>query len=148
MATLISNALPIFQTYILPPLRRESTPTFLSGHTSTISCSRCHADLASTSQIISKGFTGRHGRAYLVSHAPGAQDLPNTRAHKATPRNLVTGQHIVADISCTVCGSGLGWKYVSAEDEAQRYKVGNFILESRRTTVSKGWEGEGEWDPL
>lgn len=34
----------------------------------------------------------------------------------------------------------LGWKYIAAEDEAQRYKVGKFILESRRAVVGSLWE--------
>lgn len=45
-----------------------------------------------------------------------------------------------------MCGSVLGWKYVGAEEEAQRYKVGKFILESRRTVVDTCWEERGN-DP-
>lgn len=130
--------------------------TFLTGHTSAIRCSRCLADLAPANNIISKGFTGRHGRAYLVAppasldisssrtskygHLP---DLPNTYTHKPVARNLVTGVHTVCDISCTQCGSMLGWKYVAADDDAQRYKVGKFILETKRVCRTECWEGDG-----
>jgi hypothetical protein len=38
----------------------------------------------------------------------------------------------------------LGWKYVSAEEEGQRYKVGKFILETRRVCRSASWEREEE----
>ena len=38
----------------------------------------------------------------------------------------------------------LGWKYVSAEEEGQRYKVGKFILETKRVCRSASWEVEGE----
>lgn len=39
----------------------------------------------------------------------------------------------------------LGWKYVAAEEESQRYKVGKFILETRRVCRTTVWEGdEGE----
>jgi len=105
-----------------------------------------------TSQIISKGFTGRHGRAYLVSATRSADaismtstssssiSLPNTVTQKAVPRQLVTGAHTVSDISCVFCGSVLGWKYVAAEDESQRYKVGKFILETKRISTSSCWE--------
>lgn len=34
----------------------------------------------------------------------------------------------------------LGWKYVAAEEESQRYKVGKFILETKRITTSSCWE--------
>jgi len=40
----------------------------------------------------------------------------------------------------------LGWKYVAAVDEAQRYKVGKFILESKRVCVGSLWEMEDEDD--
>lgn len=125
-----------------PPTQDEA---YLNGHTSHVSCSRCHADLALTSQIISKGFTGRHGRAFLVaptftSEIGGNTSLPNTNTHKPVPRHLVTGMHTVANLSCAICGSILGWKYVSAEEETQRYKVGKFILETRRTHVGACWE--------
>lgn len=40
-----------------------------------------------------------------------------------------------------MCGTVLGWKYVEAKEEAQRYKVGKFILETRRVVKCGGWEG-------
>lgn len=122
---------------------------FLHGHSSHIQCARCSTDLCLTSQIISKGFTGRHGRAYLVqgttSHIQTtAPALPNTYQNKSIPRNLVTGQHVVSDISCAICGSVLGWKYVEASEESQKYKIGKFILETKRVRIGVSWEaGQG-----
>ncbi|THW63018.1 yippee-domain-containing protein [Aureobasidium pullulans] len=131
--------------------------TFLDGNKSHLQCSRCLADLALSSQIISKGFTGRHGRAYLVSATESwvqatsssskkdtHPNLPNTFTHKPVPRQLVTGAHTVSDISCAQCGSVLGWKYVAAEEESQQYKVGKFILETRRTCRNSCWEGQSD----
>lgn len=173
---------PPFPLYLLPsiPFRRrrssalsESTSStvpspassppqpsaFLSSSSAShIRCSKCLTDLVPTSSIVSKGFTGRHGRAYLVSppprsalhpagQIPSATDmkpghLPNTHIHKAVPRQLVTGAHTVSDISCRTCGSVLGWKYVEAEEETQRYKVGKYILETKRVVRGTGWELE------
>jgi len=170
-----SSSPPVFPTFLLPPTplhrrktsRRPSSPAatanlqtpdktgaakYLDGHVSYIRCARCSADLCFTSQIISKGFTGRHGRAYLVSAGPltsaistgpsssPTTSLPNTITQRAVPRQLVTGAHTVSDISCIFCGSVLGWKYVAAEEESQRYKVGKFILETKRITTSSCWE--------
>lgn len=49
-----------------------------------------------------------------------------------------------------VCGSMLGWKYIAAEEAAQRYKVGKYILETNRIVGEVAWEGEcvavDEWD--
>jgi hypothetical protein len=76
-----------------------------------------------------------------------AGDLPNTHTHKPTPRQLVTGAHMVSDISCRGCGCVLGWKYVHAEEEAQRYKIGKFILETKKIVRSgDSWEGEVEME--
>ncbi|KAF2083637.1 yippee-domain-containing protein [Saccharata proteae CBS 121410] len=135
-----------------------SPPTsYLTGSRSHLRCNRCLTDLCHTTQIISKGFTGRHGRAYLVSPHPlpfpassttgpaaAHTNLPNTHLHKAVPRMLVTGAHTVSDVSCALCGSVLGWKYVAAEEEAQRYKVGKFILETKRVCRGVCWENDGE----
>ncbi|OCK83018.1 yippee-domain-containing protein, partial [Lepidopterella palustris CBS 459.81] len=124
-----------------------ASPTnYLTQSTSHLRCARCLTDLCLTSQIISKGFTGRHGRAYLVSPpaSPNPSTLPNTHTHKPVPRQLVTGAHTVSDISCALCGSVLGWKYVAADDESQRYKVGKFILETKRVCRGVDWEGEDE----
>ncbi|MCJ1310831.1 hypothetical protein MMC25_004498 [Agyrium rufum] len=139
---------------------------FLTSHTSYLRCARCSADLCHSSQIISKGFTGRHGRAYLISPTSSASarmhmlalgpslspsssslssgsDLPNTRAHAPVPRHLVTGAHTVSDVECAFCASVLGWKYVDAEDEAQKYKVGKYILETKMICKEVHWEGLG-----
>ncbi|KAJ5782200.1 hypothetical protein N7457_003974 [Penicillium paradoxum] len=59
---------------------------------------------------------------------------------RPVPRQLVTGAHTVSDITCTFCDSVLGWKYVAAEEESQRYKVGKFILETKKIAVSSCWE--------
>ncbi|MCJ1237369.1 hypothetical protein MMC14_005354 [Varicellaria rhodocarpa] len=165
----------MFPTYLLPsfPFRRRKSSTdsndsttssatiqsqnevddvtsskYIQGHTSYLRCARCAADLCFTSHIISKGFTGRHGRAYLVSgpknssRSIDATCLPNTHVHKAVPRQLVTGAHTVSDVSCAFCGSLLGWKYVAAEEETQRYKVGKFILETKKICASTSWEND------
>ncbi|KAJ4303710.1 hypothetical protein N0V90_002611 [Kalmusia sp. IMI 367209] len=134
-----------------PP--KQPTSFLASTSTSHLRCSKCLTDLIPTSSIISKGFTGRHGRAYLVAPPPASSvtgdvppadmkpgDLPNTHIHKPVPRQLVTGAHTVSDISCRNCGSVLGWKYVEAEEQNQRYKVGKFILETKRVVRGTGWE--------
>lgn len=41
----------------------------------------------------------------------------------------------------------LGWKYVEAEEESQRYKVGKFILETKRVVRGTDW-GCGEEEGL
>ncbi|KGO43839.1 Yippee-like protein [Penicillium expansum] len=132
--------------------QNTKTEKYLDGHVSYLRCAGCASHLCWTSQIISKGFTGRHGRAYLVSAEPVATavsvsasssptaSLPNTILQRPVPRQLVTGAHTVSDVSCTFCDSVLGWKYVAAEEESQRYKVGKFILETKKIAASSCWE--------
>jgi hypothetical protein len=67
-------------------------------------------------------------------------DIPNTLTHKAHARQLVTGAHTVSDISCRGCGSVLGWKYVDAAEDTQKYKVGKFILETKRIVKDTEWD--------
>ncbi|KAH8161231.1 hypothetical protein CIB48_g7017 [Xylaria polymorpha] len=111
----------------------------------TIRCSTCGTDFAFYSQIVSKGFTGRYGRAYLVS-APDSlpqksgANLINIKVGKPENRNLVTGEHVVADIQCATCRARIGWKYIDAKEESQKYKIGKFILENRRTVDYRNWD--------
>lgn len=136
------------------------------SHPDTLRCSTCSSDIAFGAQIISKGFTGRHGRAYLVSSRAatashlavtsphlhdqphiagrGGEDLANIRIGRSENRQLVTGAHVVADINCVVCGTRLGWKYVDALEPEQRYKIGKFILEKQRTVACRSWEDIGD----
>ncbi|KAH7350801.1 yippee zinc-binding/DNA-binding /Mis18, centromere assembly-domain-containing protein [Rhexocercosporidium sp. MPI-PUGE-AT-0058] len=119
----------------------------------TLKCVTCSSDIAFADQIVSKGFTGRHGRAYLVSLPPveislpgnknGEKDLgmlPNTKIGRSVNRELLTGQHVVADVSCTICSAVLGWKYLDAKEMAQKYKIGKYILEMKKVVLAVGWE--------
>ncbi|KAK8084802.1 hypothetical protein PG997_006073 [Apiospora hydei] len=127
--------------------QQPESPRLLKVHPDTIRCSTCSTDLAFASQIVSKGFTGRYGRAYLVSPpendgkgGPGSGSLVNIRVGKPESRLLVTGSHIVADVTCNICHAKVGWKYVDAKEESQKYKVGKYILETHRTVDCRHWE--------
>ncbi|KAI9172404.1 yippee family [Paramyrothecium foliicola] len=124
------------------PTTAKSAMTRLArGAPDTLRCSACSTDLAFSSQIVSKGFTGRHGRAFLVAPPPppAEQTIANVRVGRSENRQLVTGWHVVADISCSICSSKLGWKYVDAKEQAQKYKVGKFILETERIMTYRHW---------
>ncbi|KUI58540.1 hypothetical protein VP1G_05843 [Cytospora mali] len=133
-------------------------------------CNTCGTDVAYGLQIVSKGFTGRHGRALLVAAPPptatpscpgsplstgppqptnansytslarDGANLVNVKVGRPEPRALVTGAHVVADITCATCGAKIGWKYVDAREQAQKYKVGKFILETERVVLHRTWE--------
>ncbi|KAF7908287.1 uncharacterized protein EAF01_004042 [Botrytis porri] len=125
---------------------------------STIRCLTCSTHISYSSQIISKGFTGRHGRAYLVAPPPSApvpqippfpptahdrsKNISNVRVGRPANRELLTGHHVVADVNCAVCNTLLGWKYVDAREAGQRYKIGKFILETKRVGVVETFEDQ------
>ncbi|KZL85249.1 yippee family protein [Colletotrichum incanum] len=140
---------------------RPSRPSLARTQPDTLRCSTCSCDVAFSSQIVSKGFTGRYGRAYLVAPTPppsapisggvapaakasngpaGPGSLANVRIGKCENRQLVTGWHVVADITCALCSAKLGWKYVDAKELSQKYKVGKFILEVERVVPFRSWE--------
>ena len=173
----LSSPMSLFPVYLFPSIpfrqRKESTAStssrdpnqstgtasdfvgnYLNGHSSHLRCAKCSTDVCLTSQIISKGFTGRHGRAYLVSPSPVLSEssqeskvandlcLPNTKTEAPSSRQLVTGVHTVSDVRCAFCSSMLGWKYDGAEEESQRYKVGKYILETKMICSSSNWESD------
>ena len=55
--------------------------------------------------------------------------MVNVNSGPTENRLLLTGLHVVADIYCNGCETRLGWKYVEAFEESQKYKEGKFILE-------------------
>jgi len=87
-------------------------------------CRDCKAHLTRGSELISKDFRGRSGKAYLFN------SVINTSNGVAEDRMLITGMHTISDIFCFDCNKALGWKYVHAFDERQRYKIGKVILEA------------------
>ncbi|KAK7722559.1 hypothetical protein SLS64_001096 [Diaporthe eres] len=162
-----------------PRTRRNSDRGRLSRNLpDVLRCTTCGTDVAYGLQVVSKGFTGRHGRALLVSPPlpsstpscpgpplssgsspsanPASPQHPNPSSYSSlardgtnlvnvavgTPekRSLVTGMHVVADITCATCGVKIGWKYVDAREQAQKYKVGKFILETERVALHRTWE--------
>uniref|UniRef100_A0A0E0KHT9 Protein yippee-like n=1 Tax=Oryza punctata TaxID=4537 RepID=A0A0E0KHT9_ORYPU len=100
------------------------------------SCKHCHTHLGLSSDIISKSFHCKHGKAYLFNK------VVNVTSGVKEDRMMITGMHTVSDIFCVGCGSIVGWKYEAAHEKSQRYKEGKFILE--RYKVS-GPDGSHYW---
>ncbi|KAI9494544.1 Yippee/Mis18 [Zychaea mexicana] len=98
------------------------------------SCSTCHSHLLSHSSVVSRAFQGRHGSAYLVGH------VVNVAIGVKEERMLLTGMHTVADISCSVCGTRIGWKYLHALEESQKYKESKYIVEKAKIAKEVIWD--------
>ena len=87
-------------------------------------CKACDTDLAACSDLISTNFQGAHGAAVLIAR------LVNVRHGVEQHKTLATGQHTIAAMQCNGCDAALGWKYIDASVQAQKYKIGHWLLEA------------------
>ncbi|XP_016043933.1 protein yippee-like 5 [Erinaceus europaeus] len=87
------------------------------------SCANCHMILTNHSELISTWFTGATGRAFLFNKVVDLQDS------EVQDWVMLTGSHMVQDVSCKNYNSKLGWIYEFATEDSQRYKEGQVILE-------------------
>eukprot|EP01090_Pellita_catalonica_P013224 TRINITY_DN307_c0_g1_i6.p1 TRINITY_DN307_c0_g1~~TRINITY_DN307_c0_g1_i6.p1 ORF type:complete len:110 (+),score=11.63 TRINITY_DN307_c0_g1_i6:57-386(+) len=91
-------------------------------------CGKCKTHLTKPTNLVSKSFQGRSGKAYLFDK------VVNVTSGPKEDRILITGLHTVADIHCKECQTVLGWKYDEAFEPSQKYKEGKFILEKAKIT--------------
>ncbi|XP_030460294.1 protein yippee-like At4g27745 [Syzygium oleosum] len=87
------------------------------------SCRNCRNPVALADDILSRKFRVKSGPAYMFTNAT------NVVIARAQDRELLTGAFSVADIYCSNCHEGMGWKYVRAYDPKQKYKEGRFIID-------------------
>lgn len=100
----------------------------------SFSCAKCAASIALQDELISKSFSGRDGRGYLMNSAE------NVKLGKREERPLLTGVHTVADVFCLGCDDRIGWFYHKASDAGQKYKEGKFLLEREKLVKENAWE--------
>ncbi|KAK0264503.1 protein yippee-like moh1 [Friedmanniomyces endolithicus] len=70
-----------------------------------------------------QNFRGQHGKAFLFN------SVVNVQLGEAGERNMITGRHVVRDVSCRQCKEVVGWKYDRAYESTEKYKEGKYILE-------------------
>ncbi|KZS98660.1 yippee-domain-containing protein [Sistotremastrum niveocremeum HHB9708] len=100
----------------------------------TFSCIHCCVPIALQDELISKSFTGREGRGFLMNSAV------NVKMGKKEDRPLMTGVHTVADVFCLGCTNRVGWYYHKAADSSQKYKEGKYLLERERLVKENAWK--------
>lgn len=66
--------------------------------------------------------------------------MVNLNYSEVQDRVMLTGRHMVRDVSCKNCDAKLGWVYEFATEENQRYKEGRVILERALVTESDGMD--------
>ncbi|KAM7054766.1 LOW QUALITY PROTEIN: protein yippee-like 5 [Molossus nigricans] len=106
---------------------------FLHYVGSTHLFSSCDTILTS-SELISPQFTGATGRAFLFNEAV------NLQHNEVQDQVMLTGHHMVRDVSCKNCNSKLRWIYEFATEDSQCNKEGCVILEHALVRESEGFE--------
>lgn len=76
-------------------------------------------------------------RVTVLSQPP---QVVNLQYSEVQDRVMLTGRHMVRDVSCKNCNSKLGWIYEFATEDSQRYKEGRVILERALVRESEGFE--------
>ncbi|CAD8177725.1 unnamed protein product [Paramecium octaurelia] len=94
-------------------------------------CKNCNVHLSSQDYLTSKQFTGKSGTAFLFEK--GVNYLTGIPEDK----RLRTGLHTTQDIMCIKCQTYLGWKYLHAYEQSEKYKEGKIILEKLFLTKIK-----------
>jgi len=75
---------------------------------------------------------GQRKPAYLCREIINVVPIGSERKEK-----LSTGEYTLINVECRFCGNLLGWKYLSAEMDDQKYKEGTFLLEQSKLTDKK-----------
>lgn len=75
-----------------------------------------------------------------VSSPVSPSQVVNLQYSEVQDRVMLTGRHMVRDVSCKNCNSKLGWIYEFATEDSQRYKEGRVILERALVRESEGFE--------
>ena len=131
------------------------------GGSRLFSCANCDTILTNRNELISTRFTGATGRAFLFNRVVNLIyrykvyiislytynflwlltwfTLFSTSCYsEVQDRVMLTGRHMVRDVSCKNCEGKLGWIYEFATEENQRYKEGRVILERALVTETDG----------
>ncbi|CAD8161898.1 unnamed protein product [Paramecium octaurelia] len=94
-------------------------------------CKRCNVHLSNQDYLTSKQFTGKSGTAFLFEKGV------NYQTGKPEEKMLRTGLHTTQEIKCIKCSNYLGWKYLHAYEQSEKYKEGKIILETLFLTKIK-----------
>ncbi|KAK9806862.1 hypothetical protein WJX72_005266 [[Myrmecia] bisecta] len=90
-------------------------------------CACCGCDLACSSALIWEGVMGPLQPAFLFRATLNINTCSEQRQQR-----LSTGTYTLVDVACRCCDTALGWKYLNASCEAQKYKEGGTLLQKAR----------------
>mmetsp|Transcript_22519 Transcript_22519/g.30140 ORF Transcript_22519/g.30140 Transcript_22519/m.30140 type:complete len:182 (+) Transcript_22519:96-641(+) len=103
-------------------------------------CKQCGIHLADNVDFVSKDFRGKTGAAFLFDK------VINVFLGPESEKEMRTGLHVVSDVYCAQCSVVIGWTYLRAYEQDQKYKEGKFIIE-RSYLKPLGENSEKYWAP-
>ncbi|GAA6057890.1 hypothetical protein JCM3770_001821 [Rhodotorula araucariae] len=141
-----------------PDTRNHSdTHTFLPDHVSSWRCATCTLELAVQDELVSRAFQGATGPAFLW------RTVINAEVGAKTSKELLSGKHLIAPLTCRGCSTEIGWQYVRttcllsdkrftegkhaqfvSPSSAQKYKEGKCILEKSKIYKDNKWSVDAE----
>ncbi|ORY80692.1 yippee zinc-binding/DNA-binding /Mis18, centromere assembly-domain-containing protein [Leucosporidium creatinivorum] len=121
-----------------PPTSPDSTASnphliYLPDHVPVYRCANCSIELALQDELVSRAFSGAGGPAYLL------RSVINTKVGAKGAKELLTGKHTIAPVTCLGCSAELGWTYYQAPEQSQKYKEGKTILEKAKIYKDNKW---------
>lgn len=116
------------------PLRKDIFYTAFSV------CVRCHGLFPSSVPLVLWQVSPRQTNPLCSLCAVCLSQVVNLQYSEVQDRVMLTGRHMVRDVSCKNCNSKLGWIYEFATEDSQRYKEGRVILERALVRESEGFE--------
>lgn len=109
---------------------REEVMVEFKGGQHVYRCCACQTVLALKDSLVSKAFNGAVGKGWLVNQVVNINFAP------AQDKQLATGLHRISEINCKWCKQYVGWHYITAFEESQKYKESKFILERSLITLN------------
>ncbi|KAH3678268.1 hypothetical protein WICPIJ_008870 [Wickerhamomyces pijperi] len=99
----------------------------------TYTCRGCRTHLSSSEMILSKGYRGSTGLAYLMDR------VINVKLANKQYKDMLSGKYLVSDIKCHQCDHLVGWKYHTSMETSQKYKEGKYVLELNTVDTIHDW---------
>ncbi|KAL4519537.1 hypothetical protein Ndes2526B_g01875 [Nannochloris sp. 'desiccata'] len=84
---------------------------------------KCGLDVAGEESLVWEGIMGSNHPALLFRRSVNLDSFGPKREEC-----LSTGKYVLQDVACRACSANLGWKYVHAEAQDQKYKEHCLLL--------------------
>ena len=78
--------------------------------------------------IIRTDYQCQSGKALFVANVKNVLEGP------LTPKHFISGHYVIQDIHCMGCLQSVGWKYLEAQEDENKFKETNYVIEECKVT--------------